>query len=112
MAIKYCSLCDRNVEGKRKVGVGSLIAILFTGFVWLLVIPFYSKRCPMCGNASLQPMQRTGNHNNQNQSTVFIPYENKEKPSIADELHKLNELKKQGAITEQEFNFQKEKILS
>ena len=48
MAIEYCALCKRYVETKRKIGVGSLILILFTIGWWILVLPFYKKRCPIC----------------------------------------------------------------
>jgi len=48
MAIRYCALCKRNVEAKRKIGVGSLILVLVTGGFWILALPFYQKRCPIC----------------------------------------------------------------
>ncbi|WP_179189567.1 hypothetical protein [Gilliamella apicola] len=43
MAVKYCTLCQRNVTPKRKIGVGTLIGVFFTGFIWVLFIPFYKK---------------------------------------------------------------------
>lgn len=55
--IKYCMLCKRNVQPKRKIGAGSVIAVLLTGFMWLLVIPFYKKRCPVCHGDALGPAQ-------------------------------------------------------
>src|ERR1041385_367394 len=48
MAIKYCQLCGRFVSARRKIGVGTLILCLLTFGLWVLVIPLYSKRCPIC----------------------------------------------------------------
>jgi RNA polymerase subunit RPABC4/transcription elongation factor Spt4 len=53
MAVKYCDHCDRVVTAKRKIGVGTLILSIITGGLWLLIIPFYSKRCPICLGTSL-----------------------------------------------------------
>ena len=48
MAVKYCILCQRHVEPKRQIGVGTLIMVLATGGFWLLCILFYSPKCPIC----------------------------------------------------------------
>lgn len=53
MAIKYCSNCKQNVDARRKIGIGTFILCLITGFFWILIIPFYSKRCPICNGANL-----------------------------------------------------------
>lgn len=53
MATAFCTLCDRHVPSKRKIGIGTLILCFFTAFFWVLVIPFYGKKCPICGNADL-----------------------------------------------------------
>lgn len=53
MSVKYCNLCQRNVEPKRKIGVGTIILCLITSFFWVLAIPFYQKRCPICGTSHL-----------------------------------------------------------
>lgn len=53
MALKYCLLCQRPVEAKRKIGVGTLIAVLATAGWWILAIPFYKKRCTICAGSSL-----------------------------------------------------------
>ncbi len=58
MSIKFCALCERNVDAKRKIGVGTLIMVLVTAGFWLLAIPFYSKRCPVCTGSALHN-QRT-----------------------------------------------------
>jgi hypothetical protein len=54
MGVRFCKLCSRDVVPKRKIGVGTLILVLFTGFIWLLTIPFYSKRCPICNGTSFK----------------------------------------------------------
>ena len=48
MAIKYCDLCERQVEAKRNIGVGTLILVICSAGLWLLAIPFYAKRCAIC----------------------------------------------------------------
>jgi len=48
MAIKHCEMCDREVQTRRKIGVGTLLLVLFTLGWWLLAIPFYRQRCPIC----------------------------------------------------------------
>jgi len=48
MAIRKCNLCDRQVDAKRKIGIGTFILFFITLGWWILVIPFYSKRCPIC----------------------------------------------------------------
>ena len=53
MSIKFCDLCERNVEAKRKIGVGSLILVLVTAGFWIFVLPFYQKRCPICTGTQL-----------------------------------------------------------
>jgi hypothetical protein len=53
MSIKYCNLCKRNVEPCRQIGVGTLIAVLITVGAWLFLIPFYSKKCPICKGEQL-----------------------------------------------------------
>lgn len=48
----YCSLCERPVEARRKIGIGTLIVVVLTSGLWVLAIPFYRKRCPVCGGRS------------------------------------------------------------
>ena len=48
MAVKMCMHCDKKVEAKRHIGIGTIILLVLTGGLWLLVIPFYKKRCPIC----------------------------------------------------------------
>ena len=51
MTIKFCALCERNIDPKRKIGVGSLILIIITAGFWILALPFYNKRCPICNGS-------------------------------------------------------------
>lgn len=48
MAQKHCNLCNRNVETKRQIGIGTIILAVLTAGFWLLLIPFYSQRCSIC----------------------------------------------------------------
>lgn len=49
MEIRYCPNCKQNTAYKRHFGVGTAILILITSCVWLLALPFYKKRCKICG---------------------------------------------------------------
>lgn len=53
MAVKYCTLCDRLVDAKRRFGVGTLLLVVLTGGFWLLLMPFYSQRCKLCGTTKV-----------------------------------------------------------
>jgi hypothetical protein len=46
----YCANCGRQTPHKRFFLWGSWIMTCLTGFFWLLAIPFYPKRCIICGN--------------------------------------------------------------
>ena len=48
MSIKHCTLCDRKVSAQRQIGVGTLILVFVTAGLWLIAIPFYEERCPIC----------------------------------------------------------------
>ncbi len=58
MATKYCDHCQRPVEARRQIGVGTLILVLLTGLIWLIFIPFYTKRCPICKGISLSKISK------------------------------------------------------
>jgi len=45
----YCKDCKRKVTGKRNIGIGTFIMFFLTSGLWLFAIPFYAKRCPICG---------------------------------------------------------------
>lgn len=102
--MKWCDLCKRNVEPKRKIGAGSLIAVLVTFGWWILAIPFYKKRCPICGGTHLSVPRSEADqpaHSHQGGTT-----------STLQQLERLASLKENGAITQQEFEQQKAKILA
>lgn len=54
----HCIPCDRDVEPKKHIGVGTLLLVLITWGLWLLVIPLYKKRCTLCRGTSLVPYQQ------------------------------------------------------
>ncbi len=49
----YCNLCKRPVEAKRNLGIGTLLLVVLTAGIWLIAIPFYSKRCAICKSDAL-----------------------------------------------------------
>lgn len=51
MTIKHCALCDRKVSAQRQIGAGTVILVIITAGSWLLAIPFYPDRCPICKSA-------------------------------------------------------------
>ncbi len=53
---RFCQSCQRVTGHKRALGWGTFFASVVTLGVWLLAIPFYPKRCVICGAlASQQP---------------------------------------------------------
>lgn len=60
MAAKYCNMCQRPVEPKRVIGVGTLLLAILTAGLALLLIPFYQKRCPVCKGSSLTDKPEPG----------------------------------------------------
>ena len=44
-----CPSCRQPTWFKRAVGWGTFFAAVLTGGLWLLAIPFYEKRCVICG---------------------------------------------------------------
>lgn len=102
--MKWCDLCRRNVEPKRKIGAGSLIAVLVTFGWWILAIPFYKKRCPICGGTHLSvPHSDTDHpgHGHQGGTTDGLQ-----------RLELLAKLKDNGSLTQAEYDEQKAKILA
>lgn len=59
MSTLYCNLCKRPVEAKRNIGIGTLLLCVLTAGFWLIVIPFYSKRCPICKSESISALPPT-----------------------------------------------------
>ena len=50
MKFYYCPHCGRETGHKRALGWGTFFAVLLTGGLWFLAIPFYPKRCIICGS--------------------------------------------------------------
>ena len=46
----YCPTCGKNTGHKRALGWGTFFAVIITGGFWILDIPFYPKRCIVCGS--------------------------------------------------------------
>ena len=59
MSLKYCALCKRNVEPKRAIGIGTLLLVLCTFGFWLLLIPLYRKKCPICKTTLLSNIENS-----------------------------------------------------
>jgi hypothetical protein len=53
MATMYCALCNRPVEAKRQIGIGTVALAVFTAGVSLLAIPLYPKRCSICKSSAV-----------------------------------------------------------
>ncbi|QXF35248.1 hypothetical protein CE143_20275 [Photorhabdus luminescens] len=110
MTMKYCSVCQKNVDAKIKIGIGSLIAIIFTGLFWLLALPFYSKRCSICENSHVEPPKSDSEIRRINQAN-HAPTQVVHTSDPITQLEKLAKLKDSGAITEEEYQIQKSRLL-
>jgi hypothetical protein len=49
MQMAYCPKCSQETGFQRKLGFGTLFAVIITCGFWLLALPFYPKRCNICG---------------------------------------------------------------
>lgn len=49
MELIFCPNCQKLTGFKRALGFGTLFATVLTAGLWLLAIPFYPKRCMVCG---------------------------------------------------------------
>ncbi len=58
--IYYCKNCKQVVKPKRYIGFGTVLMIIVTGFMWLLFIPFYRKRCPICYDGGFIVFKNSG----------------------------------------------------
>lgn len=51
MEVIECPNCGKLMGFKRSLGFGTLFAAVLTAGVWLLLIPFYPRRCINCGSS-------------------------------------------------------------
>jgi len=51
MENSYCPNCKKNTGRKRAFGWGTFFGVLITFGLWILALPFYPKRCIICGNS-------------------------------------------------------------
>ena len=49
MKALYCENCQKFTGFKRNLGIGTIIMIIITAGFWILLLPFYPKRCHICG---------------------------------------------------------------
>jgi predicted nucleic acid-binding Zn ribbon protein len=61
MEMKYCPNCGKVTGHKRDVGIGTGIGAVVTGGLSLGAVPFYPKRCIVCGNAEKVQEPRVDN---------------------------------------------------
>ena len=51
MDVKYCNICNEERGFKRHLGWGTFFMILLTAGFWIIALPFYPKRCIVCGHS-------------------------------------------------------------
>lgn len=49
MEMVHCPNCSKMTGHKRALGWGTFFAVLITAGLWIFIIPFYPKRCIICG---------------------------------------------------------------
>jgi hypothetical protein len=49
MQMIYCTNCGKINGFKRNLGVGTFFMVVLTAALWLFALPFYPKRCIVCG---------------------------------------------------------------
>ncbi len=57
MIMEYCGNCKTDRGFKRDIGFGGLIMVLVTMGFWVFAIPFYPKRCIVCGKEKKSMLQ-------------------------------------------------------
>ena len=51
----YCVDCQGVRPFRRAFGWGTFFAVIFTAGFWMLALPFYPIRCPVCGGPWAAP---------------------------------------------------------
>lgn len=49
MYADYCLGCMRGTGHKRRFGIGTIVLLIITMGWWIFAMPFYPKRCVICG---------------------------------------------------------------
>lgn len=52
MEFRYCPNCRKDTGHRRVLGWGTFFIVIVTSGFWLLAIPFYPKRCIVCGHGN------------------------------------------------------------
>jgi hypothetical protein len=63
MQIAYCPNCGKSTGHKRALGAGTVLGAVVTGGASLLAVPFYAKRCIICGLTVEQATPQQSNTN-------------------------------------------------
>ena len=50
MISQMCQNCGKVMPYKRHFGWGTVIGLILTWGFWIVFMPFYPKRCPVCGD--------------------------------------------------------------
>jgi hypothetical protein len=93
MQEKYCSNCGRNTGHKRAIGWGTFFAVLITGGFWFLAIPFYPKRCIMCGGTTVGHITKSADHSGTSNDALINSKDQFKKCPLCAEDIKLEALK-------------------
>lgn len=51
MCERPCKSCGRITAHKRIFGTGTCLALIFSVGFWTLLMPFYPRRCVICGTS-------------------------------------------------------------
>ena len=49
MELSYCGNCEKKTGHKRSTSFATFFAVIITMGIWIFAIPFYPKRCIICG---------------------------------------------------------------
>ena len=88
MKVSYCPNCGQETGFQRKLGFGTFFAVILTGGLWLLALPFYPKRCNICGNDTLTPGSPSPPT-----PTSSVPFDSQKKCPACAEVIKLEAIK-------------------